>query len=80
MQAAAGFDEIGTKPVTPKSMAPPWIDPPHGSIRQFTAACPCTRTRVPAMCVCVCVRMHQSAGPIGPLGAMRSQRDWYCAP
>lgn len=33
MQAAAGFDEIGTKPVTPKSMAPPWIDPPHGSIR-----------------------------------------------
>jgi len=27
MQAAAAeFDEIGTKPVTPKSMAPPWID------------------------------------------------------
>lgn len=41
IRAAAGFDEIGTKPVTPKSMAPPWIDPPHGSIRQLTAACPC---------------------------------------
>jgi len=48
-------------------------------VHVFVRACWCVCVCV-CVCVCTCVHIHQSVGPIGPLGATELQCDWYCAP